>query len=346
MKQLTGGSILVVDDEATVRDVLARALEQEGHRCQTAASVEEALEKIEVEGYQVVLADILMPGRTGIDLLAEVRERFPDTKVLMVTAVSDMDTAVRALRMGASDYLTKPFNLEEVCISVKRALEQRRLELIEREYKEHLEKKVQEQTAALRETFFGAITSLAQALDAKDRYTYGHSERVTEIAVILGEEMGLAEGDLEDLRVAGLVHDIGKMGISEEVLNKKGRLTDEEFEQVRKHPALGEQILRPVIQSERVLSFVRHHHERFDGRGYPDGLAGEEIPFGARLLAVADAYDAMTSDRLYRMAMSADEARQQLRENRGGQFDPEIVDVFLAVQEKLHACRLKTGTEG
>ncbi|MHB0866166.1 MAG: HD domain-containing phosphohydrolase [Thermoleophilia bacterium] len=330
--------ILVVDDESAIREVLTRTLEDEGYVCESADCVDAALEKNTSAPADLILTDIMMPGRTGIQLLQEIKNFFPDTAVIIVTAVADTDTAIKAMRMGAYDYVTKPFNLVEVLMSVDRALDKRSLLLDNREYRNHLERKVEEQTEEIRNTYVGAVKSLAQALEAKDPYTNGHSIRVTEVTVTLAQELGLDHEMLEQVRLAGLVHDIGKIGVPEVVLHKSGKLTDEEFEFIKSHPAAGEKILSPVIKDKTVLGMVRHHHERFGGGGYPGGLVGEDIPLGARLMAVSDAYDAMTSTRPYRGAMTPEKARAQLLSNRGSQFDPELVDLFIRVEDKMPYC--------
>jgi putative nucleotidyltransferase with HDIG domain len=256
----------------------------------------------------------------------------------MVTAVSDTQTAIGAMKMGASDYVTKPFNLVEVVMSVDRALEKRRLVMANREYRDQLEKKVEAQTEELRVTFLGAVKSLAEALEAKDKYTHGHSRRVTEVAVTMAVEMGMPSQDVEAIRLAGLVHDIGKIGVPEKILHKPGKLTEEEFDLIKQHPTIGVRILKPVIRDTGVIAIVEHHHEHFAGGGYPAGIAGDEIPPGSRIMAVADAYDAMTSTRPYRAPLTVEEARRQLLVNRGSQFDPDVVESFMKSEEKLPFC--------
>lgn len=331
--------ILVVDDEATIREILKRTLESEGYQCDSASDAAEALTKIDGCTVDLVLSDIMMPGKSGVELLREIREKSPDTAVIMVTAVADAQTAINAMKQGASDYVTKPFNLVEVMLSVDRALEKKELLLANREYRMKLEEKVEQQTEEIRNTFLGAVKALAEALEAKDPYTNGHSMRVTELAVALARESGRSEEEQDRIRLAGLVHDIGKIGVPEEILHKPDRLTEQEFDFIKEHPGIGERILKPVIRDPEVLAIVLHHHERFSGGGYPEGLAGEDIPIGSRLMGVADAYDAMTSCRPYRNAMHPDKARSQLMANRGSQFDPEVVDLFMAMDEdKMPFC--------
>jgi len=330
--------ILVVDDEATIREILQRTLESEGYQCDKAADAAEAMSMMDSCAVDLVLSDIMMPGKSGVELLQEIQEKCPDTAVIMVTAVADTQTAINAMKQGASDYVTKPFNLVEVMLSVDRALEKKSLLIANREYKLKLEERVEQQTEEIRNTFLGAVKALAEALEAKDPYTNGHTKRVTELAVTLARESGMSEEYQDRIRLAGLVHDIGKIGVPEEILHKPDRLTEQEFDFIKEHPEIGERILKPIIRDPVVLAIVRHHHERFAGGGYPEGLAGEDIPLGSRLLCVADAYDAMTSCRPYRDAMHPDKAKSQLLANRGIQFDPELVDLFMTLDEKMPFC--------
>jgi len=340
MNERTKTNILIVDDESSIREVLQRTLEASGFTCGTACNVDEALMKLSEAEYGLVLSDIMMPGRTGVELLQEIKARYPDTAVIMVTAVSDVQTAINAMKQGAYDYVTKPFNILEVTMSVERALEKRTLLITNREYREHLEQKVEEQTDEIRATFLGAVKSLAEALEAKDPYTNGHSKRVTEVTVTLATEASLPELQLDRIRLAGLVHDIGKIGIPEQILHKPDKLTDAEYEMIKEHSVIGQRILRPIIRDQEVLRIVRHHHERYDGSGYPDGISGDAIPECVRLIAVADTYDAMTSNRPYRKALTPEIARELIVKGSGTQFDPEAVELFLATEMKLPFCPL------
>ncbi|MBA7665505.1 Cyclic di-GMP phosphodiesterase [subsurface metagenome] len=325
------GAILIVDDEGIIRRLLHQKLSSEGYRCEQAGNAEQALEKLKSGAIELVILDIKMPGKPGTELLPEIKVKYPDTAVIMATAISDASIAIGCMKQGAYDYVTKPFNLDEVSLSVNRALEKRRLELENRDYQQHLEQKVEEQANKIRASFFNAITALAYALEAKDVYTSGHSQRVTEVSVTIAKELGLPKESLEKIRLAGLVHDIGKIGIRESVLNKPGSLTEEEYEHIKLHSETGEHILNPIVEDEEILKAVRHHHERYDGLGYPDGLKGEQIPQLARIIAVADTFDAMTSERPYRKAMSKEAACAEVERCRGTQFDPEAADAFLEV---------------
>ncbi len=323
--------ILIVDDEEAVRKLLHRKLSSEGYHCQEAANSDQALDKLQSNTVGLVILDIRMPGKSGVELLPEIKASYPDTMVIMATAISDASTAIQCMKQGAYDYITKPFNLDEVIISAGNALEKRRLELENRDYQQHLEQKVEEQAKKIRTAHLHAITALAYALEAKDKYTSGHSQRVSKMSVAIAREMGVSQKGIEKMRLAGLIHDIGKIGVREAVLNKPGELTDGEFQHIKYHCELGEHILAPIVDERIISQMVRHHHERYDGTGYPDGLFGRQIPLGARILAVADSYDAMVSERPYRRAMNTEDAYTEIRRCEGTQLDPEVVKAFLKV---------------
>ena len=353
---MTAGSknkakILIVDDEVRVREILSRKLADEGYHCLTAPNGNNALKLLKTDQVDLVLLDIMMPGKSGTKVLKEIKAKYPDTAVIMVTAIADVQTAIGLMKVGAYDYMIKPVELNVLLVSLDRALEKRRLLIENRDYQLHLEQKVKEQTKKIRQSFLNSITSLAYALEAKDKYTRGHSQRVTEIAVAVARELALPKCMTEKIRLAGLLHDVGKIGVSESILNKPGKLTSEEFEQVKSHCEIGERILSPMVEDKEILEMVRHHHERYDGSGYPDGLSGGQITKeasimaaaevcdsilspGAMALAVADAYDAMTSDRPYRPAMTPEAACAELKKGKGKQFDPVIVNTFLSLPKK------------
>jgi putative two-component system response regulator len=321
--------ILIVDDEANIRRMLGQRLSREGYVCSEAGSTVEARRAIGANAVALVILDVRMPGQTGLELLTDLVIGYPDLPVIMATAVDDAATAVSCLKKGACDYLIKPFNLEEVSLSVGRALENTRLKTENRDYRLNLEKKVREQTARIRELFLNSIKAMALALEAKDEYTSDHSRRVAELAAGICKRLGMKEEDTEKVRVAGLVHDIGKIGIKEAILNKPGNLTEDESRQVQSHPRVAASMLVPIVDDSQIIESIVHHHERFDGTGYPDRLAGDGIPRGARILAVADAYEAMTSGRPYRKMISQEKACQEIIRNKGTQFDPVIADALL-----------------
>jgi putative two-component system response regulator len=322
--------ILVVDDEAMVRRLLCQRLSREGYQCKEADGAEQALGGLKGSSIDLVILDIKMPGKSGVELLSEIKAAYPDTAVMMATALIDVSIATQCMKQGAYDYVCKPFNLSEVVISVEGVLERRRLELEIREYQQYLEEKVKEQTKEIRKVFLGAIEALAFALEAKDKYTAGHSRRVTEIAVAIGKELGLSPDDIEDLRWGGLLHDVGKIAIDQLIQNKPGELTHEEYAHIMTHTHVGAGIVKPVVNG-KVVEMIEHHHDRYDGSGMDQVVVGEDIPLGARILAVADAFDAMTSDRPYRSAMSAEEALSEIKRCTGTQFDPRVVAAFLKI---------------
>jgi len=330
------GSILIVDDEVSVRRLLSRRVTEEGYRCEEASTGDEALIKIRSNLVQLVILDIKMPGRSGIELLLEIKATHPDIAVIMATAIIDTSTAIQCMKQGAYDYITKPFNLDEVVLNIERALEKRKLELENRDYQQHLEQKVGEQAQKIRASFLNAITALVYALEAKDKYTSGHSQRVAEISVAIATELGLPRQDIEKIRLAGLIHDIGKIGVRESVLNKPARVTADEYQHILSHCDIGEHILTPIVEDEQILTAVRHHHERYDGTGYPDRLSGSQIPLGAKILAVADTYDAIISGRPYREAVSIQTACDEIQRHKGTQFDPEVVDAFLRLRKSAN----------
>ena len=323
---------LIVDDEPRLRQVLMRLMESDGFSCVEAANGVDALHILD-GGLPVtlVLTDLRMPQMDGIELLRRVRAQWPDVAVVMITAVADVEVAVSCLAIGAMDYLTKPFHLEEVRARVRQSLEKRRLILENRGYQEGLEEKVAEQARRLEELFLGGIQALAEALEVKDPYTHGHSMRVSRFSSAIARAMGLDAELVRQIELGGRVHDIGKIGVREAVLNKPGALTEEEYAHIMTHPVVGWRILSPLIGDVPVLlNVVRSHHERYDGRGVPDRLAGDAIPREARIAAVADSFDAMTSARAYRKggAMSVADALAEIVRCSGTQFDPAVVEAF------------------
>lgn len=327
--------ILVVDDEPEALEVLCEFLESSGYDCLVAGDGIEALEVMKNNSVAVVLADIIMPRMDGIRLLREIRSKHPFVEVIMETIVEDLKTSIQAFKLGACDYLTKPLSLREVLISVEGALEKRQLTLNLRKYQEKVEKIVEEQVkeleivyGRLRTTNLDSVRMLVRAVEAKDPYTRGHCERVGYISLKIAKEMKLPKERLETLEYGAYLHDIGKIGIKEEILTKPGDLTKEEYEHIKSHPLIGEKIVQGIEFFKPTLPLIRSHHECYDGKGYPDGLKGEEIPFLARIISLCDAFDAMTSDRSYREAYPVDQVLAEIKANTGLQFDPDIVEAF------------------
>jgi len=347
------GRILVIDDEPLVRDLVARKLTADGYTCDLAGDAETALARITQVAYDCLLSDVNLPGMNGVEFLRRVRLTDQDVAVIMITGSPEIDCALEAMRLGAYDHLGKPLDLAKLSLTVARAVEKRRLVLQNREYQSSLETMVDERTKQLHEAneelrclFVSSIKALAHALEAKDEYTQGHSERVAEEAVAIARYLSLTESEIEDVWIAGFLHDIGKIGIRESVLNKQGKLDEIEWEAVQQHPVLAERILGPIEELREVIDMVRHHHERFDGTGYPDGLSGAAIPLGARILAVADSYDALTSKRPYRNALSVEDAFDVLEAGAGSQLDPVIVRAFVSSKAPSAANGRAAGSGG
>ncbi len=323
--------VLIVDDEPRLRQLVVRIMTRDGFECRDAADGAAALAVLDAWPAPLVLTDLRMPGVDGADLLRAVRERHPATAVVMITAVADVEVAVNCLAMGAMDYVTKPFHLEEVRARVRQALERRLLLVENRAYQRGLEARVAEQAQRIEALSLASMQALADALEFKDPYTRGHSLRVGRYAAAIGRAMGRDAAAIEHLEIGGHLHDLGKIGVREDVLNKAGPLTDAEYAHIMTHPVIGWRLLKPLMDDRpAALAVVRSHHERWDGRGIPDGLAGVAIPFEARVAAVADSFDAMTSRRPYRQGLAVEAALDELRRCSGTQFDPEVVAAFAA----------------
>ncbi|MCG3113006.1 MAG: response regulator [Candidatus Manganitrophus sp. SB1] len=335
------GTILIVDDEENIRDILFEVLSNEAYECHRAEGGEEALSLLGERSFELVLSDILMPGMSGIDLLKEAKAADADLSFIMVTAVHAAETAIEAMRLGADNYLIKPFNLDEVILSVEKALQRRRLIIENREYQLHLEKKVEERTRELHDalkkiqaSYRATLEALGSALDTRDIGTHAHSRRVTHYALLLGRTLGMSGQELEVLERGVYLHDIGKIGIPDDILLRPGKLTKQEMEIMMTHAELGKRLLSRIDFLREASEIVYSHQERFDGSGYPRGLKGEEIPLGARVFAIVDALDAMTSDRPYRKALPFEAARAEIIRSAGIQFDPEIVRVFMSIPKE------------
>jgi response regulator RpfG family c-di-GMP phosphodiesterase len=324
-------NILIVDDEAVVRQSLSRMLTRDSYRCVEAANATEAFVKMEAGPFELAILDIKMPGKSGLELLPEVKTRHPDVAVIMVTAVTDVGVVTQCMKAGAVDYIPKPFNLDEVSLSVKQSLEKRKFELGMKTYLQGLESQVVMQDKKIRTLFLGAVQSLASALEAKDKYTAGHSQRVADLVTDIGRKMAIPQGDLDDLRCAALLHDIGKIAIDPTIQNKPGRLTPQEYQHIMMHTQVGPNIVKPLVNAT-IVEMIRRHHDRYDGHRLDQDLAGDNIPLGARIIAVADTVDAMTSDRPYRNGMPFEQALEEIRRCSGTQFDPKVVGALMELK--------------
>jgi response regulator RpfG family c-di-GMP phosphodiesterase len=330
--------ILIVDDEDMIRDLLFAALTREGYGCVSARNAAEAMSALETTTFQLALFDIMMPGKSGLDLLKEAKAHSPDLAVIMITALSDMNTALSCIHLGAEDYIVKPFSIDRIAITVKNLLEKQRLVQENREYSSGLEKKVLIQTNQIRQAmhelnqaYDQTLTTLVRALDAREKEIGSHSERVMNYTRLLATACGIDGAALQQMTKGALLHDIGKIGVPDNILLKPGPLNEEEWLEMRRHPQIGSDILSGVQFLKEAAAFVLAHHERFDGQGYPFGLAAKEIPVSARIFSVVDTLDAMTSDRPYRNALPFAAMLEEVRLCSGSQFDPEIIDVFLRI---------------
>ena len=335
--------ILVVDDEEAIREIVSSMLTFAGYSCLQAASGMEALAVLNSgEEFELMLSDLMMAELDGIGLLERTKERFPDMPVVMVTAVHDISVALAALRNGAYDYLLKPFERDQLLATVGRALENRRLKLENRTYQTNLESLVEARTNQLQSamndltrSYDITLEALGDALDLKDKETEGHSRRVTAFTIAIARAMGLAGDQIRIIARGAFLHDIGKMAIPDDILRKPGKLTPDQTTIMREHCYKGYQIVKKIPFLQDACDIIYSHQERFDGSGYPRGLRGTEIPLGARIFAVADTLDAITSDRPYRSRQSDAAARTEIEEWSGRQFDPEVVKVFLAMPENI-----------
>ena len=333
--------ILIVDDDASVRDVISVLLQEEGYECRTASSAEAALDIAAAEAPPLVISDMKMPGRDGIWLLEAFRERYPETAVIMLTGYGDTEAAVDCLRRGAVDYLLKPPKLTDLIRAIERALAKRRIELARKRYQKKLERKVRDRTGELRTalrniqgTYQTTLLALVRALDAREHETSDHSQRVVKYTEAIAERLSLRGPELEEIGRGALLHDIGKIGVPDAVLLKPAKLTTEEWKEMRRHPDIGYDMIRSIEFLNTPAAIVLSHQERFDGRGYPRGLRGEEIHIGARIFAVADTLDAMTSDRPYRKGTTFENAVDEIQRCAGSQFDPQVVRAFMDIGVK------------
>ena len=323
---------LVVDDEPRLRRILVRLMRANGFIVDEASNGYEAITQMEAHPSTLILTDIEMPKMNGLSLLRELRSRWPDAAVMMISGNGDVQTAVSCLSVGALDYLTKPFHMDEVRARITSVLERRRLVLENREYQTRLEQIVQAQAHRIEQQFLGGVQALAEALEAKDPYTHGHSVRVSQYATAIARRLDLPMNVVRAVTLGSRLHDIGKIGVREDILTKPARLTLQEYAHVMTHPIVGWRILSAMVFDQtELLNIVRYHHERMDGAGLPDGIMGTDIPLEARIVSVADSFDAMTSGRRYRDdgGKLLAEALTELRRCTGTQFDPDCVTAFL-----------------
>jgi putative two-component system response regulator len=329
--------VLVVDDEDAIRNALARFLTKRGYEARVAATGEEALARLKEGGISLVLLDVRMPGMSGLDVVPEALHINPDVAIVMLSAVTDATSAAICMQRGAMDYLTKPIELTDLAGAIERALRRRDTLLQERQISswlkeelEHRARELERQQKKLQQLSVATLEALINALEAKDRYLTGHSSRVAAFAATIAQQFGMSDDEIEQVRMAGRLHDLGKIGVREEVLNKEGPLTPEEYEHVKEHVVIGSQILAPLTHLGPIVEFARGHHEHYDGSGYPDRLKGDEIPLGARIICAAEIYDALTTARPYQPMMTPEQAVERMRRLAGSIIDPGVMEAIAA----------------
>ncbi len=326
-------TMLIVDDDEAIRNLLRRILEKEGYTCESAEDAEDAIDFLKKQSFDLVISDVAMPGKSGIQLLEEIRTNYPNIPTLMISGISTKKTAETVISMGAYDFLLKPFQQKQVLISVTNALRRRALDLQSQFEVQNLEHIIQDQTQDLLEAnerlsgiLDGIIKAMSLAVESRDPYTAGHQQRVADIAVAIAIRMDFSLERVKYLKMAGLIHDIGKISVPAEILCKPTRLSEAEFNIMKEHPLTGYKILKEIEFPYPLAKIVYQHHERVDGSGYPNGLSGDEIYMEAKILAVADVVEAMASHRPYRPSLGIDVALDEIKKNRGRMFDPEVAD--------------------
>jgi len=335
------GRILIVDDEPGACDLLSEVLSRAGFQCAGCSNGGEALEALERENFDAVIADLRMPGTSGLSMLEQVRRKHPGTAFLVATVDDSVHTGVEAMKQGATDYLVKPLHMESVVSSVERGIRVKRLELDLQERRQDLEQEIAERTQELHsaierveQTHDEMIEMLGAALDARDDETAGHALRVTRYTLEIGKAMGCSQSLLDEIVQGSFLHDIGKIGIPDAILLKPAELTPQERAVMQTHVEIGYNLVRRSRFMAPAAEIVLTHHERYDGMGYPRGLKGDAIPLGGRIFAVADTLDAMTSDRPYRKALPFEVARAEIIFESGRQFDPAVAQAFLSIPQR------------
>lgn len=330
--------ILIVDDDASICRLISRLLNIKGYECTIANDTADARNYINGQNFDLILCDINMPGESGIDFMRYSLKEYPETAVIMVTGIDDQKIADTALDIGAYGYIIKPFKPNELMINVANALRRRKLEIDDKKHRENLERIVSERTQALQTTMNdlqkameGIVQAMAKTVEMRDPYTAGHQRRVSTLACAIAHEMDLSENQIQGIKMAGDIHDLGKISVPAEILSKPTRLTDAEFNIIKSHPQVGYDILKGIEFPWPIAQIVYQHHERIDGTGYPRGLAEKEILAESRILAVADVVEAMASHRPYRPALGIEKALEEISTNKGGLYDTDVADACITL---------------
>lgn len=329
----TGIRILIVDDEERILQTYSSLLEDLGYYVRTTSQPEDALRLVTEDKFDLAFIDQFLGSTTGLQLIEELSKIDPELYYVIITANASTDLAVESLKKGASDFISKPFFVADLIKSIDHVTQKRDLDIRGKKVLLSLETQVNKKTEDMKKTYIEVMSSLAQAMEKRDHGTYGHCRRVSYYSGLIATALDLREDDKNELKVASLLHDIGKIGISDFILGKQGRLTNDEMQAVRSHPQKGVEILKPIKQFKSILPTILHHHENYDGSGYPYGLNRKTIPLSSRIIAVADTYDAILSNRPYRAAANHDKAVNELIKHAGKQFDPDVVTAFVNLKD-------------
>ncbi len=325
-----GKKVLVVDDDKAICSLIREYLSHMGMECTSTSIPREAVDLIHKNEYDVILTDIYMPEITGHEILSRVLKELPHTPVILMTGNPSLQNSIEAIRLGAYDYLLKPFKMNGVEVTIGRALHHRKLVKENLAYQQYLETQVEERTKELSNFLFHAVQSLSLALEARDPYTQGHGYRVSQLVIRMAKELGVPQEEHQSLKLASQLHDIGKIGIPDSILLKPGKLTTNEYDLMKDHVYIGYRILSPIPSLKEVSRYVYEHHERLDGKGYPRGLVGDQIHFNSRILMVSEVFDALATERTYKPAWPLEQIRDYFTENSGLAYDPEVVKALLS----------------
>ncbi len=333
-----GKQIMVVDDERPIRMLLQKILESNGYTCRTAENAAQARDLMAVQACDLVLCDINMPGESGLDFIRFVLNTYPDTAAIMVSAIGDPHLADSMLELGVYDYIIKPMDRNGILISVANAFRRRELEIANRSYRRNLEHMVDERTESLRHSMSklenamnGIVRAIAHTVETRDPYTAGHQRRVADLAAAIAQEVGFTHDQIEAVRVAAIIHDLGKISVPAEILSKPSRLTANEFNLIKEHPQVGYDIVKDIEFPWDVSTMIHQHHEKLNGSGYPLGVAGSDILPESRVLTVADVVEAMASHRPYRPGLGVEVALEEIAKNKGQLYDPEMAQACIAL---------------